>query len=104
MESKRAPKSFYEKRLHFFAFDPKGRAMLEYRLSANGTRSVTLPKLAIDEEVSHSLSDLVMCIAVILKINHRLLVVNWSGFAYKKNCTIVFAEGHWGFFLWRSFF
>lgn len=59
IENNRAPKSFYEKRLHFFAFDPKGRVLLEKRLSANGTRSITLPKLAIDEEVPHHLSDLV---------------------------------------------
>lgn len=58
-ESKKSPKSFYEKRLHFFAFDRKGRELLQNRLSADGTRSIVLPKLTIDEEVPHTLSDLV---------------------------------------------
>jgi len=59
MENKQVPKSFYEKRLHFFAFDPKGKELFEKRLSLQGTKCITLPKLAIDEEVPHSLSDLV---------------------------------------------
>lgn len=58
-DSQRPPMSFYEKRLHFFAFDPRGRELLLKRLNSDGTKSITLPKLAIDEEVPHALSDLV---------------------------------------------
>lgn len=58
-ETKSSPKSFYEKRLHFFAFDPRGRELLQNRLTAGGTTSIVLPRLAIDEEIPHDLSDLV---------------------------------------------
>lgn len=50
------PNSFYERRLCLFAFgNPR---VVENRLMARGSESVTLPKLSWDEPVHHSLSDL----------------------------------------------
>jgi len=45
--------SFYEKRLLYFA-SPEGREKFRKRLSVQGSETILLPELSIDEEVSHS--------------------------------------------------
>lgn len=53
------PKSFYEKRLHFFAFEAAGSELLKRRLSQVGKTRIQIPVLEIDAEIPHDLSDLV---------------------------------------------
>lgn len=55
----RSTTTFYEKRLMFFAVDPRGLELTMKRISAKGTRKVLLPDLEIDEPISHQLDDLV---------------------------------------------
>lgn len=56
---KRSATTFYERRLMFFAADPRGQELAMKRISAKGTRKVLLPDLEIDEPISHQLGDLV---------------------------------------------
>lgn len=51
------PTTFYEKRLVYFAFG-HGNELVAKRIKAQGKKSITLPRLEIDELVPHDLGDL----------------------------------------------
>ena len=53
------PSLFYEKRLFFFGTTNEGQETVKNRLLANGSESIFLPRLAIDESVPHPLDDLI---------------------------------------------
>lgn len=54
-----APTSFYERRLVHFG-NGLGTDIVENRLAARGTQSISFPHLAYDSEVDHPLKDLVV--------------------------------------------
>lgn len=51
--------SFYEKRLRFFGLTDAGTKLAQNRLATKGSRTIELPRLAHDNSVPHSLSELV---------------------------------------------
>lgn len=53
------PISFYEKRLAYFGLSEIGTQLAEERIMVNGSKTIFLPRLSIDEPVPHSLDDLV---------------------------------------------
>lgn len=54
------PVTFYEKRLAHFGSNFAGEKTARERLSARGNRELQIPDLLFDEEVPHTLSDLVV--------------------------------------------
>lgn len=54
-----APNTFYEKRLAFFGTSEAGQKILEDRLRQNGSNTIFLPRLSIDESVPHQMNDLI---------------------------------------------
>ena len=53
------PKTFYERRLEYFASTRPGTDLVEMRLKASGQNAVMLPKLLWDAEVDHDFADVV---------------------------------------------
>lgn len=66
------PESFYERRLAFFGREQLGEKLVRDRLMAAGSRSIGLPKLALDEPIPHSLESAVVV--------HRCLFENQPPF------------------------
>lgn len=55
----RKPTTFYERRLMFFAADPRGAELALKRIAAKGSQKISLPELDVDTAIPHELDDLV---------------------------------------------